>query len=313
MERISTFRKQYVQDSGFIVPKIRFRDDKKLSPNNYEIRIFGVAVSRGEILADRILAIHAGGERTKLKGVETKDPTYGLPAYWVTEEERTVARNAGYTMVDPSTVFITHLSEMIRQNAATLLTRAETEHLIDRIRKTQTGLVEELIPNILSLSEIQKVLQNLLKEKVSIRNLEAILEVLVDSGRGNKNPDALTELVRQRLGPVICQALAYEGGHLHVLTLDPQIEQTFTNSIRSVNERSALILDPRYAEQVLSRLGSHVEKMLKNNVMPVLLCSAELRQHIRRITERVLPHLSILSMAEVPTNVSLKSYGVITV
>lgn len=313
MERISTFRKQYVQDAGFVVPKIRFRDDKKLAPNSYEIRMFGVTVSRGEILADRIMAIHAGGERTKLQGVETKDPTYGLPAYWITETERTGARNAGYTLVDPSTVFITHLSEMVRQHAATLLTRAETEHLIGLVRKTQAGLVEELIPNILSLSEIQKVLQNLLKEKVSIRNLEGILEVLVDSGRATKDPDTLTELVRQRLGPVICQSLAHDSGYLHVLTLDPQIEQTLASSIRSMDERSTLVLEPRYAEQVLSKLGAHVEKMLKGNVMPVLLCSPELRRHIRRVTERGLPHLSILSMAEVPTNVNLKSFGVVSV
>lgn len=313
MERISTFRKQYVQDAGFVVPKIRFRDDKKLAPNSYEIRMFGVTVSRGEILAERIMAIHAGGERTKLQGVETKDPTYGLPAYWINEKDRTEARNAGYTLVDPSTVFITHLSEMIRQHAATLLTRAETEHLIERVRKTQMGLVEELIPNILSLSEIQKVLQNLLKEKVSIRNLEAILEVLVDSGRGVKDPDVLTELVRQRLGPVICQSLAHDNGYLHVLTLDPQIEQTIASSIRSLDDRSTLVLEPRFAEQVLSKLGSHVERMLKSNVMPVLLCSPELRRHIRRVTERVLPHLSILSMSEVPTNVNLKSFGVVSV
>ena len=161
--------------------------------------------------------------------------------------------------------------------------------------------------------EIQKVLQNLLKEKVSIRNLESVLEVLVDSGRGTKDPAILTELVRQKLGPVICQSLAHEGGHLHVLTLDPQIEQALANSIRAVSERSTLVLDPRYAEQVLSRLGAQVEKMLKSNVMPVLLCSAELRHHIRNITERVLPHLAILSMAEVPSNVSLKSFGVVTV
>jgi len=312
-ERISTFRKQYVQDAGFIVPKIRFRDEKKLAPNHYEIRIFGVTISRGEILADRTMAIHAGGERTPLNGIETKDPTYGLPAYWITEDVRQDARSAGYTLVDPTTVFITHLSEMVRQHASTLLTRAETERQIDRVRKTQSGLVEELIPNILTLSEIQKVMQNLLKEKVSIRNLEAVLEVLVDSGRGIKDPDHLTELVRQRLAPVICQALSHDSGYLHVLTLDPQIEQTLANSIRALDERSTLVIEPRLAEQMMNRLGAQVEKMLKNNFMPVLLCSPELRRHLRKITERVLPHLAILSMSEVPTNVNLKSFGVVTI
>jgi flagellar biosynthesis protein FlhA len=313
LERISVFRKQYVADAGFVLPKIRFRDEKKLPTNNYEIRMFGVALARGEIVPDRFMAIHSTGERTKLRGIETTDPTYGLPAYWITEDERSEARSAGYTLVDPVTVFMTHLSETIRQHASSLLTRAETDRLIDRVRKSQSGLVEELVPGVLTLSEIQKVLQNLLREKVSIRNLESIMEVLVDSGRHTKDADALTETVRQKLGPVICQSLSGDGGYLHVLTLDPQIEQTLASSIRSVDERSTLVLEPRFAEQMLTKLAAQVEKMMKNNLMPVLLCSPELRRHIRRVTERVMPHLSVVSMAEVPNSVNLKSFAVVTV
>lgn len=313
LERISVFRKQHVTDAGFVLPKIRFRDEKKLPTNNYEIRMFGVALARGEIVPDRFLAIHSGGERTKLRGIETKDPTYGLPAYWITEDERGEARTAGYTLVDPVTVFMTHLSETLRQHAASLLTRAETDRLIDRVRKSQASLVEELIPGVLTLSEIQKVLQNLLKEKVSIRNLESILEILVDTGRHTKDADALTEIVRQRLGPVICQSLSGDSGYLHVLTLDPKIEQTLASSIRSLDERNTLVLEPRFAEQMLTKLAVQVETMMKSNLMPVLLCSPELRRHIRRVTERVMPHLSILSMAEVPNSVNLKSFAVVTV
>lgn len=268
MERISSFRKQYVQDAGFVIPKIRFKDDKKLAPNSYQIRMFGVTIASGEIFADRVLAIHPGGERQKLEGIETKDPTYGLPAVWIVEEERHSARSAQYTLVDPSTVFITHLSEVIRQQSATLLTRAETERLVDRVRQHQSGLVEELIPTVLTLSEIQKVLQNLLREKVSIRNLGSILEVLVDTGRINKDADALTELVRQRLGPVICQGLAKDAEYLHVLTLDPSVEQTLSNSLRAVDEKATLVLDPKFAEQVLTKTANQVEKMMKNNMMP---------------------------------------------
>ena len=313
-ERIAAFRRQYAQDAGLVVPKVRIRDDKKLRPNGYEVRAFGAALGAGELLADRILAIHpGGGERRKLQGVETRDPTYGLPAVWVAEAERQAARGAGYTLVDPATVFLTHLGELLKQNVATLLTRAETERLIERVRGRQGGLVEELIPNVMTLGEVQKVLQNLLREKVSIRNLDAILEVLADAGRANKSADALTELVRQRLGLAICQGLADASGSLVVLTLDPAIEDSLSTSLRTAEDKAALVLEPRFAEQVLSRIGAQVERMLKSNVMPVLLCSPELRRHLRRLTERVLPHLAVVSMNEVPNNLSLKSFGVVTI
>lgn len=311
MDRIVGLRKQYALDSGFVLPKVRIKDSKKLGPNGYEISNFGVAVAQGEIVADRYLAIHPGGDRRKLEGIATRDPSYGLPAVWIVEDDRQAARAAGYTLVDPATVFITHLSEVIRQNAANLLTRGETEALVEKVRKRQAGLVEELIPAVLSLSEIQKVLQNLLREKVSIRNLDAILEVLVDSGRASKDPEHLTELVRQRLGPVICLGLAGSGGELQVLTLDPAIEQTLATSVRAVDQSSTLVLEPKFAEQMLTRLAGQVEKMMKSNVMPVLLCAPELRRHLRKITERVMPHLSVLSMAEVPTNINLKAFGTV--
>ena len=314
MERIVAFRKQYAQEAGFIAPKVRVRDDKRLRPNGYELRVFGVAVGSGELLADRTLAIHPGGERRKLQGVETRDPTYGLPAVWIAEGERSAARSAGYTLVDPATVFVTHLGELVRQNAPTLLTRAETERLIDRLRAQHAGLLDELIPNVMTLGEIQKVLQNLLREKVSIRNLESILEVLAESARAGKNPEHLTELVRQRLGLAICQSLTDPSGNLYVLTLDPAIEHTLAAGMRSAEDKSAaLVLEPRFAEQVLSRIGAQVERMIKSNAMPVLLTAPELRRHLRKLTERVLPHLSVVAMTEVPNNVNLKSFGVVTI
>jgi flagellar biosynthesis protein FlhA len=313
MDRIVAFRRQYAQDAGFIVPKVRIRDDKRLRPNGYEVRVFGVAVGAAELLADRTLAIHPGGERRKLQGVETRDPTYGLPAVWIAEGERTAARSAGYTLVDPTTVFVTHMGELIRQNAATLLTRAESERLVDRLRPQHAGLLDELIPNVMTLGEIQKVLQNLLREKVSIRNLEAVLEVLAEGARASKNPEHLTELVRQRLGLAICQSLADPAGNLYVLTLDPAIEHTIASSVRATDDKAALVLEPRFAEQVLSRIGAQVERMIKNNAMPVLLCAPELRRHLRKLTERVLPHLSVVSMSEVPNNVNLKSFAVVTI
>jgi flagellar biosynthesis protein FlhA len=311
MDRIAAFRKQYALDVGFVVPRVRIRDDHKLEPNGYRICIFGVSVASGTLLVDRTLAIDPGGDRPKLQGVPTRDPAYGLNAFWITREEEALARHSGYTLVDPTTVAITHLSEIIRQNSAALLTRAETERLINRLRPQQSGLLDEVIPQVLTIGEIQKVLQNLLREKVSIRNLESIIEVLADSGRTVKDTDALTEVVRQRLSVVICQQLANKQGELYVLTLDPSIEHTLASSIRG-DEKSTLVLEPRFAEQMLARIAVHVEKMMKSNVIPVLLCAPELRRHLRRITERVFPHLSIVSMSEVPTTMSLKAFGVVS-
>jgi flagellar biosynthesis protein FlhA len=313
IERISAFRKQYALDFGFVVPKVRIKDEKKLNPNAYQICIFGVSFAQSELLADRILAIHPGADRRKLSGVETRDPTYGLPAVWITEEQRPAGRSAGYTLVDATTVFITHLSEVIRQNAAELLTRAETERLINRVRQSQPGLVDELIPTILTLSEVQKVLQNLLREKVPVRNLEAVLEVLADAGRQKKDADLLTELVRQKLGSVICQTLATGGAELNVLTFDPAVENAIASSIKSVEERSTLVLEPKFAEQIIGRMAAQVERMMKSNMLPVLLCAPELRRHVRQITQRVIPHLAVVSLTEVPNNVNLRSFGVVTV
>lgn len=312
LERMVAFRKQYALEIGFVCPKLRIRDDHRIDANGYQIRTFGVTIAASSLLPDRTLAIHPGGERQPLNGVATKDPAYGLPAQWISVEDETTAREAGYTLVDPATVLITHLSEMIRQNAATLLTRAETDRLLSRLRPTHAGLLDEVIPTILTVGEIQKVLQNLLREKVSIRNLEAILEVLADAGRSNKDAEHLTELVRQSLGTVICQSLANKAGELVVLTLDPAIEHQLASSLRAVDNRSTLVLEPRFAEQVIGRIAAQVERMMKGNVMPVLLTAPELRRHLRRVTERVLPHLSVVSMSEVPTSVSLKAYGLVS-
>ena len=311
VERISAFRKQYALEAGFIMPKVKIRDDKKLSPLVYQVAIFGVNSGEAELLPDRTLAIHPSGNVKQLDGVATKDPTYGLPAIWITDELKASARSKGFTLVDPLTVFVTHLTELLRRNSANLLTRSETGVLIERAREHNAGLVDELVPAVLSQVEIQKVLQNLLREKVSIRNLEAILEVLADAGRQTKQAEALTEIVRGRLGPAICQSLAGSKSELSVLTLDPIIEQKIADSIHSTDETTRLVLDPRFTEQVMGKLAGQVEEMMKNNFSPVLLCAPELRRHLRSITERVLPHLAVVSMGEIPTTIRLHSFGVV--
>jgi flagellar biosynthesis protein FlhA len=312
MERIGAIRKQYALESGMVLPRVRFRDAPQLGANAYELYVFGVLAGRGDIMTERTLAIHSGGAARPVKGIETREPTYGLPAIWIEDAEKEIARAARYTLVDATTVFITHLSEVLKQQSAALLTRTETDRLLQRIRDQQPGLVEELIPTIASISDVQKILQNLLKEKVSIRNLEVVLETLVDVGRNSKDLGYLTEVVRQKLGPAICQSLLGELSALHVLTLDPAVEQVLMSSVRAADLGSTLVVEPKVAELLLARLAAQAERMMKGNMLPVLLCSPDLRRHLRLLSERVIPHMRILSMAEIPNSVSLKSYATVS-
>ena len=311
-ERTAQFRKQYAQESGMVLPAVRYRNGDRLAQNAYEVWIDGVLAARGEALLGKLLAIHPTGETAGLPGTPTKDPTYGLPALWIDEALRERAIAGRFTLVDASMVMMTHITEVLRRESATLLTRVQTERLLARVRENQPGLVEELVPTVLAVSDIQKVLQSLLREKVSIRNLEAILETLADAGRGTRDPALLTEAVRQRLGAAICQSLAQDAPALQVLTLDAGLEGQFLQTLRSAESKQAWALDPRIADQLIQRLARQAERMMKNNLLPVLLCSPELRRHIKTLSERNVPHLRVLSMLEVPQSMELKSYGVVS-
>lgn len=318
LERIAAFRHQHAQELGLVLPRIRFKDAPRLGPDRYEIYLDGALSAKGEVRADRLLAIHPQGDVTAISGEVTKDPTYGLPAVWIEESQRDAATRARFTLVDASSVFMTHLTEVLRRESSTLLTRAETDRLLGRVRQNQPGLVEELVPTVLSISDVQKVLQNLLKEKVSIRHMEAILETLTDAGRQSKETGYLTEVVRHRLGSAICQGLLGEANALHVLTLDPAIESRFIQGVQNSRAEGSsqaagqFVLEPQMAEKFIGKLVQQAEKMMKSNLLPVLLCSPELRRHVRALSERVMPHLRVLSMAEIPHNIELKSYGVVS-
>ena len=320
MERIAAFRRQHAQEFGMVLPAVRFRDGAKLTPDRYEILIDGVLSAKGEARVGQIMAIHPAGDTHSIPGEVTRDPTYGLPALWIEEHQREAAIAGSFTLVDAATVFMTHLTEVLRRESPTLLTRTETDKLLARVRQAQPTLVEELVPTVLSVSDVQKVLQNLLREKVSIRNLEAILETLADAGRRSKDAADLTELVRHRLGQAICQGLLGEANALQVMTLDPTVESQFLQSIQAAqagSDRPAggnpmLVIEPKMAEQFIGRLVQQAERMMKSNLLPVLLCSPELRRHIRALSERVVPHLRVLSMAEIPQNIELKSWGTVS-
>lgn len=315
MERIAAFRKQHAQDFGLMLPRIRFKAAPRLGPDAYEIHVDGAVVARGEAREDRLLAIHASGDLRSIPGEPTRDPTYGLPALWIEPDQREAAAAARYTLVDAPTVFLTQLTEVLRRESATLLTRTETEKMLARVRQTHAPLLEELIPVVLSVGDVQKVLQNLLREKVSIRHMEAILETLADTGRATKDAGHLTEAVRQRLGHAICQSLAGDSSALHVLTLDPAMESRFLQSLHASQREGAngpFVLEPKLVEKFLLHLMQQAEKMMKNNLLPVLLCAPELRRHVRSLCERGLPHLRVLSMAEVPHAIELRAYGTVT-
>lgn len=313
-ERITNMRKQFAQDLGFLVPKVQTGPRADLRADAYEIHFQGCRVGQGELAIDRVLAINPGGSRPKLDGPETRDPAYGLPAQWIAKENRQFARGAGYTIVDPDTVVITHLSELVKRQAGDLLTRAETERMIQRLRESHGSLIDELVPTVLSYSEVQKVLQLLLREQVSIRHLEAILEVLVDAGKSTKVAEDLAERVRERLGAVICQGLRDAQGDLHVMTLAPELERSLLASVRTGDARGgALFADVAQLDGFMKSLASQSESMMSRNLVPVLLCPSPARRSLRALLNRSMPYLAVVGLNEVPATLPVRSFAAIQV
>lgn len=313
MEKIKAYRKQYAIDMGFVFPSVRLIGESTQGVDGYEVLIHGSRVASGQIKVGHLLAISASGGSADLAGEETTDPTYGLPARWIKEADVNVARSSGCTIVDPITVIFTHFSETVRRHAPELLNRPETEQILKRVRQEQAGLYEELIPNVLSLGDIQKVLRGLLAEKVSVRNIGLIIESLVEQGRHTKDEEELIEGVRRSLGRAICENLAGAEGELKVLTLDPAIEHVLQLGLRASDSKVTMMIDPRTSERLLTELGKESENMMLESLQPVLLCSGTLRRHIKRLLDRVLPHLTVLALDEIPANTSITSWGVVRI
>jgi len=310
-ERVGAFRKQFAQEQGFVLPRVQILQNRPVGEHAYEIFVQGSRAGHGELRLDAILAINPSGKHAKLDGQETRDPAYGLPALWISPDQRQFARGAGYTLVDPETVLITHLGEIVKRHAPDLLTRAETERLVQRVREQQASLADELVPGVMSYTDIQKVLQQLLREQVSIRNLEAVLEVLVDAGKTLKQTDELVERVRERLGPAICQKVSNAQGELHVLTLAPELERAILSAVRSRDGGALLVNDVGQLDALLSNLASQAEAMMGRNLLPVLLCPSQIRRHVRQLVQRSLPHITVLGINEVPTTAVVRAVGTI--
>ncbi len=310
LQRIKSMRKQLAVELGVIVPPVRIRDNLQLESKEYQLLLKGVPIVKGEVMASQFLAINPGNAEQELSGKKTKEPAFGLDAYWISEEDREQAQLYGYTIVDPATVITTHLTEIIKSYAFELLGRQETQHLVDNLGEAYPKVIEELIPNLMNIGTVQKVLQNLLKEKVSIFDLRTILETLADYAGSIKDISVLTELARQSLSRSLVKPYITANSDLPVLVLGGDLENSLSGKIQRINETEQLIIQPEEAQSIINKIKNTVEKSgLK--VQPILLCSSVIRSHLRQLLERFIPDLVILSASEVPKNIKIVSLGVI--
>lgn len=312
-ERIANLRRAYEEDFGIGFPAVRMSDGAGLGTLEYEIRLFGSRFAAAELHPDRHLAIRsADKEDVRLEGIEVADPTFGLPALWVTPASAEQARRAGLKVIDPMTVMITHFADIVRDELGSLMTRAVVVRMLEEVRGRQPSLLEELVPNILAVADIQRVLQNLVSEGVSIANVDLILEHLCDLARTQKDPGELTELLRQRLAHAICHQLRGRHRDLAVLSLDPRVENQIAVNLNHAGQ-GPLMVEPRLSEQLLRELSKKVDNMHREGRSPVLLCGAEIRRHLKAFTRRSIPNLSILSVNEIPMRITLKSFDIVKV
>jgi len=302
LTRVRAIRRQIAAETGVVVAPVRIADNLQLGPRGYSILIKGVEVARGELHAERLLAINPGTATRPLEGVQTKEPAFGLPATWVAPSQRETAAAAGYTVVDATTALSTHLSETIRTFLPDLLSRQQVKELVDGVGQTSPKLVEELVPKIVSLGDVQRVLRQLLRERVPIRDLVTILEALADAASATKDQDAITETVRAAMGRAICRPYQNERGELTVIGVAPSLEQRLIAALVKTEQGSVLAVDPAQAQSIAARIARALEHAV---AQPVLLCSPALRPHLYRMFSRVLPHLGVLSHAEVPAHIQV--------
>jgi flagellar biosynthesis protein flhA len=314
LERIAQIRRQTALDLGIVLPSIRVRDNLQLPPNTYQIKLKGVPIESGEVYPDRSLAMNAGGSDNDLgiNGISAIEPAFGLPAIWVEEKDKEIAETYGYTVVSPSAVISTHLTEVIKKNSAEIVSRADIQQLIDNLKKeVSEEYVSDLMKD-LTVAEVQQIVYNLLKERVSVRDLKTILEVLSLQSRVSKNADYLTEQVRQALSRSICKQNLADTGELLAVTLAPEVENTIAQGVSP--DGSSLTLDPEFTRKLLDNLNYELERAISSSGnQPVLLCSSPIRLPFRRLIERTYPQIAVMSYNEISNNVKAKSIGVIRV
>jgi len=312
LDRVVMIRRQIALELGTVVPIIRLRDNIQLNPNQYIIKIKGIQVSEGEILFDHYMAMNPGYVQEEITGIPTFEPSFHLPAIWITEGQREKAETLGYTVVDPPSIIATHLTEIIRQHIDELLTRQDVQNLINNIKEGNPNLVEELVPKLLGLGDIQKVLQNLLREGVSIRDLLTILETLADYAPTTRDTDILTEYVRQALKRAISARYFMTNDTNSVVTLDPKIEQEIMSCVKQTENGSFINMDPARTHQILESVKKEVQKLENLGKTPIIVTSPIVRIYFRKLTEDYYKDLIVVSYNEVDSGVNLTSVGMVT-
>ena len=312
LDRVVMIRRQIALELGTVVPIIRLRDNIQLNPNQYIIKIKGIQISEGEILFDHYMAMNPGHVEDEITGIPTFEPSFHLPAIWITESQRERAESFGYTVVDPPSIIATHLTEVIREHIAELLTRQDIQNLVNNLKDNNQALVEELVPKLMSLGEIEKVLQNLLKEGISIRDLVTIFETLADYAPTTHDTDILTEYVRQSLKRAISGKYFSAGETTSVVTLDPKLEQDIMGSVKQTETGAYLTLDPDRTKAILKSVGSETKKLEDAGKNPIIMTSPIVRMYFKRMTEDYFRDLIVISYNEVESNIELQSVGMVT-
>ena len=312
LDRVAGIRKQMALESGLVVPPVRISDNVTLEPNQYTILLRGQEVARGEIYPDQLLAIDSGVAGGSLPGLEVREPAFGLRAWWLPPDRREQAERLNYTVVEPTGVLATHLTEIIKRHAAELLTRADTQHLLDHLKQRNAGLVDEVIPNLLKAGEVQKVLQNLLRERVPIRDLETILETLGDWAPKTKDAEILTEYVRNALARTLCGQYKDTHGVVHAVTVDPATEDYIQGNIQRLEHGSSLTVPPDRQAELALKIRRQVESASSSaaGAPVIVLCSPQVRLWVRRLIEPVLPQTPVLALNEIIRGVDVKAHGV---
>ena len=312
LDRIVMIRRQIALELGLVVPTIRIRDNIQIKPNAYIIKLKGVEIAKGELMLDHYLAMNSGTVFEEVPGIETTEPAFGLPALWIPESEREQAELNGYTVVDAVSVLATHLTEVIKSHADEILGRQETQNLVDNLKKSNEALVKEVVPELLTVGEVQKVLQNLLHERISIRDMETIFEVLSDYARATKDPEVLTEYVRHAMARQITQANE-QNGQIPCITLDPALENRIAGGVQRTDHGSFVTMDPASMKKMLDSLNTELQKLTNMGYQPIVLTSPSVRIYFRKLVERSVPGIIVLSHAEIEPNVEIQILGVVKI
>jgi flagellar biosynthesis protein FlhA len=308
IERVVIFRKQFALDMGMVFPSIRMRDNQHINPNQYVIKIKGEIVAQAEVLVDHYLALDSGNVTREIDGIDTVEPAFNIPAKWIHESDKMTADIAGYTLIDPTSVIITHLSEIIKSHAHELLSRQDVKTMLDKLKATNPTVVEDIVPGIVSVQYLQKVLCILLKEGVPIRDLQTILETLADNQHTLKDVDITTEYVRQALKRTITRRFA-EGGQIRVLTLDTETENKIVASVKKSEQGSYLAMEPQTIQQLVTSINTQIDKIKDIVSAPIVLTSPIVRIYFKKLIDQFIPNITVLSFNEIDNSVQIQAVG----